>query len=199
MADEPKAEGAATPPPPVDDKAKPAAPVVEPKAEEPKKEEKVDGPANGAPEKYADFKLPEGLTLNAAMNDEFKGASKELGLSQEKAQKLVDLYAKSLKAQTESIDAEVGRQHAEWKAETLKLLGANADKEMAFAAKARDKFGDDKFAALMNDAKLGDHPAVVQFLIKVGKAISEDVLVEGKAANEEVSLADALYGKPAKK
>lgn len=182
-------------------KAAEATKTTEAKAGEQKKEEaKKEPEAKGAPEQYADFTLPEGVTLDAALSDSFKATSKELGLPQDKAQKLVDLYAKSTKAAIEGQLAEFAEQQKGWKEATLKALGANADKELAFAAKARDAFGSPELAKLLEETKLGDRIEIVQMLIKAGKAISEGGFVEGKPAGQESkSFADALYGKPAAK
>ena len=191
MADEksvPPAEGEGSAPPPEGTKEQEGG--QQPPAGEPKKEEGQ----NGVPESYADFKLPEGLTLDAALNTEFKGVAKALGLSQEKAQQVVDLYSKNLKAQAEGQAAEFQKLHEGWKAETLKALGADSEKQLAFAAKAREKFGNDEFTKFMDETKMGEHPEVVQFMVRVGKAISEDSLVEGKNGTEEKSHAERIYG-----
>ena len=50
-------------------------------------------PAQTAPESYADWKLPEGVTIEGTRNDQFKTIARELGLSQEGAQKMVTLYS----------------------------------------------------------------------------------------------------------
>src|SRR5262245_60440079 len=46
----------------------------------------------GAPEKY-EFKAPEGVTLDTGLVNDFTPLAKELGMSQDAAQKVVDLYA----------------------------------------------------------------------------------------------------------
>lgn len=202
MADENKPPAGQEPPKPAGDQTPPpAAPPAPPEAKpgEQKPAVKTDGPANGAPESYANFTLPEGLTLDATLDNEFKGAAKELNLTQDKAQKLVDLYAKHLKAQADGQIAEFEKMRAGWKAETAKALGANPERELAYAAKARDTFGSDEFARFMEETKLGDHPALTSFLVKVGKAISEDTLVEGSKPAAEKTLASALYGDNARK
>jgi hypothetical protein len=48
---------------------------------------------SGAPEKYEEFKIPKDTKLDAEMFDKFTPLAKELNLSQEKAQELVDFYA----------------------------------------------------------------------------------------------------------
>lgn len=162
------------------------------------KKEEPKGP-EGAPEKYADFKLPEGIAADLPLSDEFKGAAKELDLSQDKAQKLVDLYAKHLKAQSDSIASEWQKTKEAWKGETAKAFGADAEKQLALVAKVRDKFGDAELAKFMEDTGVGNHPLVNRFLAKIGAAFSEDAFVEGKSQHEEKTPAGILYPDLAKK
>ena len=65
---------------------------------------KDDDKPTGAPEKYEDFKIPEGLKANPEKMATASALFKELNLPQDGAQKLVDLYAKEL---TEASEAPV--------------------------------------------------------------------------------------------
>ena len=49
-------------------------------------------PGSAAPESYTDFSVPEGHTLDAAAIESATPLFRELGLSQDQAQKLVDFY-----------------------------------------------------------------------------------------------------------
>src|SRR6266436_8439629 len=68
-------------------------PPAEPE-EEPKPEDKKPDAA-GAPEKYADFKVPDGFKFDEKALTEATTAFKELCLTQEAAQKLINTYAKN--------------------------------------------------------------------------------------------------------
>ncbi len=87
----PKEEPGAEPP-------KEEPPKEEPPKEEPPKEE----PKPKAPEEYAEFTVPEGTTLDEQTATEFKGLAKELDLTQEQAQKLLDFGGGKLRAQIEA-------------------------------------------------------------------------------------------------
>ena len=50
-------------------------------------------PATGAPESYADFTMPEGIKIDLAAMEKFTPMAKELNLTQDQAQKLVDIQA----------------------------------------------------------------------------------------------------------
>ena len=76
----------------------------EPPKEEPKADDKGEAKSEaegdkkpeaqtGAPEKYEDFKLPDGYQFDPETLKTAQATFKELGLTQEQGQKLVDLYA----------------------------------------------------------------------------------------------------------
>jgi len=129
------------------------------------------------PETY-DLKPPEGMELDATMLETFTPVFKEMGLTQEQAQKLADAYAPLAQSQAEearkaSLDS--FKEIVEgWKNDTMKDLGTNAQKELAFVAKARKQFGNDAFAEMLNETGVGNHPEMVKFLVAVGKVISSD-------------------------
>jgi len=139
------------------------------------------------PEKYADFTVPEGFELRPEVLGEFTAAAKELKLTQEQAQKLVDLQTKVADNMTKDSAAQFEEMKASWKQDTLKILGSDADKQLALAAAARDKFGTEALRTFLDESGLGSHPAVVQFFISVGKGMSEDGFSEG--ANKPVGTA----------
>jgi len=147
----------------------------------------------GAPEKYEPFKMPEGLTLDTATSDKFVVLAKELNLSQEQAQKLVDMQSDFVvrqgKAQLESFSQTVKA----WKDQTIKALGVDADKKLAVAAKTKVAFGSPELATLLNESGLGNHPEMVKFFIRIGEKITEDKIVTGPNSGGEKSFAARLY------
>lgn len=148
------------------------------------------------PEEYGDFKVPEGMQLDKVMLEAFVPVFKDLGLDQEKAQKLIDAYA-PLVAQREEEAQKAKLKEFEdmvsgWKSETIKELGPKSKEALSFVAKVRDKFGDEEVVQLMQDTGIGNHPAMVRFLIKIGKAISEDTFPDSQTASK-VNPLDVLY------
>lgn len=129
------------------------------------------------PEAY-DFKMPEGVELDKAAADEFGTIAKEMGLTQEQAQKVADVGAKMAQRQAE--------QHAQlvesWvtQVKTDKEIGGDKlDENLGVARKAMDAFGSPELKDLLNSSGLGNHPAVIKAFFKAGKAISEDGFVKG--------------------
>ena len=137
------------------------------------------------PEVY-EFKTPEGVTLDKAQVEAFTPLAKELGLTQDQAQKLVDLQlAQTTAAQTaqqaawqQTVDA--------WAAETRadkEIGGAQFDANIGAAAKAIDKFGSPALRQALDTSGMGNHPAFVKFCVAVGKQMSEGTFASGNAGS----------------
>lgn len=146
-----------------------------------------DKEPDGAPEEYEPFTLPDGVEVDEAAAEQFKELARDLNLTQEQAQKLVDLQASRVQAQAEAWD----KQLSDW------ADGARADKEfggdkfdenIAVAKKALDKFGTPELRETL-DAGYGNHPEVIRLLYRVGKAISDDGFVAGGTSGQADKLA----------
>lgn len=127
---------------------------------------------------YTDFKVPDGYTLTGEHADKFKTLAKEMNLTQEQAQKLVDLDAQKSMASVESIK----KATAEWltQAKTDKEIGGDAfDANLGVANKALETFGTPEFRKMLDVTGFSNHPEVIRTFYKVGKAISEDGFVSG--------------------
>jgi hypothetical protein len=108
-----------------------------------------DGGQNGAPEAYADFDLPEGVTMDEALLESALPLFKELKLTQDQAQKLINLQAERVQA-------------------------GITEQSIAVAQRAMDKFGTPELKDLMNDHGVGNHPEMIRFMYKVGRLTTED-------------------------
>lgn len=153
-------------------------------------------PTTGAPEAYEDFKVPEGVALDTEVTTEFKTLAKELDLSQENAQKLTDLATK-LSAKHQGQMADVLKQAAaDWTqaAQTDKEFGGEKlNENLSVAKKARDTFGTPELTQLLDESGLGNHPEVIRFFYRTGKAISEDGFVPGTKQVPVKSTAQRLF------
>lgn len=156
-------------------------------------EKKPDAQA-GAPEEYADFTAPDGIALDPEVTGEFKAVAKELNLTQEQAQKLANLGATITQKQAGQTTALLEKARAEW------TQAATADKEfggdalkanMSVARKAMDQFGTPELKSLLNESGLGNHPEVIRFFYRAGKAISEDTFVGGGSSISSAPKSDA--------
>lgn len=164
-------------------------------AEQQAKDQKADPgkSAVAAPEKY-EFKTAEGQELDAEAVKAFEPIAKELNLSNEQAQKLVDVYGSKIMPKLVEQQAAQWQQQIEQWAEQVKAdkdLGTDAS--IGAAQKAMDKFGSPELKQYLNETGLGNHPELVRIFANIGKAMSEDGLVTGNSGGAK-SAADVLFG-----
>lgn len=155
--------------------------------------QKADGkPAAAAPEKY-EFKAPEGMEYDPAILDSFSGAAREANLTQEAAQKLIDKMAPAIAArQADQVQA----IHKEWQEASTadkEFGGEKLAENLGVARKALDAFGTPDLRKLLEETGLGNHPEVIRFLFKTGKAISEDKFVGGRGRGGDKDVLSVLY------
>ncbi|WEJ86884.1 MAG: peptidase [Klebsiella huaxiensis] len=161
-----------------------------------KPEEKDEQKSEGAPEKY-DFKAGEGIEIDTDAMAEFEPVARELNLTNEQAQKLVDVYPKIL-AGVQQRQVEAWQKQTEGWAETVKadkeVGGDKLTSNLSAAQRALDQFGTPELREYLDGTGLGNHPELVKAFIKVGKAMSEDGVITGKESGQR-SAAEVLYGK----
>lgn len=159
-----------------------------------------------APEEYTDFAVPEGVTFDAEQLGTFKTVAKEIGLTQEAAQKLVSAQAeatkKGLAAAQQRLEkhfADIGGTPDKWPDQCRadkEFGGEKFDENRAIAAKARDQFGTPALKQVLAKLSVGDHPELLRFMYRVGQALSEDTLVAGRGGAGLKSDAEVFYGTP---
>lgn len=144
------------------------------------------GKPEGAPEKY-EFKAVEGAEVGAETLAEFSEVAKDLGLSQDAAQKILDRMAPSI-ARRQAEAVETARvQWADAARADKEFGGDKLPENLAVAKKALDAFGTPELRTLLNESGLGNHPEVIRVLYRAGKAISEDGIVAGTRAPQSDS------------
>jgi hypothetical protein len=157
--------------------------------ETPDKLKKDDRPA--APEKY-EFAAPEGQELDANALSVFEPIAKELGLTQEQAQRLVDIYPQIQQQQAEAWSKQIADWGEQVKADK-EIGGDKFNASVGAAQRALDQFGNPELREYLNASGLGNHPALVRFCAKVGKSMAEDSFVMPNNGGQ-LSAADVLYG-----
>lgn len=143
---------------------------------------------------FQPFTLPEGMELDAGLLEKATNAFKQAGISQEHAQQLIDLYA----GQVALVEEKRAAQIAEWADMTKKdaeLGGAEYDAKVSVARKAVRQFGSPELMALFDESGVGNHPELVRFAYRVGKALGEAPFVQpGTAAGpSEQDVLASLY------
>ncbi|MGF6738498.1 protease [Paraburkholderia atlantica] len=159
-----------------------------------------DKPAEQPAEVNYEFKLPDGVELKGEALDELKATAKEFGLTQEQAQRIADLGVKQAQGFAAQLVEQQKTLSAEWAQQTTNDKDIGGDKlseNLGVAKKALDSFGTPELKTLLNQSGLGNHPEIVRFMVKAGKAISEDgKLVTGAAAQADranTPIANRLY------
>lgn len=201
---------AADAPAPAADPAKPEGDKPQPGAEgdKPQEDKTADGdkPADkpddkeqkqeGAPEKY-EFTAGEGVELDTEALKDFEPVARDLNLTNEQAQKLVDAYPKILagvqQRQAEAWQAQTEQWAADVKADK-EIGGDKLTANLSVAQRAMDQFGTPELKEYLEGTGLGNHPELVKAFIKIGKAMSEDGMVDGSNQGQR-SAAEVLYGK----
>ncbi len=161
------------------------------------KDGKADKDKDGAPETYADFKLPEGAELDAELLGEFTPLLKEVGATQEQAQQLIDLQVKAIGKIAEAQQKVWTDTQDKWKtsAETDTEYGKGKyDESVTLARKAVREIGGPELSKALNDTGMGNHPEFIRFFYRVGKAIGEDSFTVGNATQAAPkSQAERIY------
>lgn len=133
-------------------------------------------PPAAAPDKY-EFNAPEGQHFDPEVINAYSDIARELNLPQDAAQKIIDKIAPALaEKQTRLIE----QARTEWgdAAKSDKEFGGDKfDENLAVAVKAVNAFGTPELRTLLNESGLGNHPEIIRFMVRAGKAISEDGFV----------------------
>lgn len=153
----------------------------------------------GAPEQYEEFKAPEGRQFDPDVINNFKEVAKELNLSQDAAQKMLDKMGPVVaERQLQQVEA-LRSQWAEQSTADKEFGGDKLNENLDVARKALDSFGTPELKSLLNESGLGNHPEFIRLLYRAGKAISEDNFVGGAPTaskgkpTSNADFADSLY------
>lgn len=151
---------------------------------------------SGAPEKY-EFAAPEGTELDSEAVAVFEPIARELNLTNEQAQKLVDLYGTRMTQTVEAQQAAWQKQLETWVSDIKsdKEIGGKAfDQQVNYAKSAITKFGTDELKQALDATGFGNHPELVRVFARIGKAMAEDTFVQSNAASGKRSVEELFYG-----
>ncbi len=158
--------------------------------------------SEGAPEKY-EFKTAESVKLDEAAVTEFSTVAKELNLSQDNAQKFIDMATKhteklttqlrqaSEKALSDAGEAWLKEIHAD-----KEFGGANLKTSNEAAIRFRNKFAnpqEQKALSALFDSGWGNNPTLWRMFVRAGKALGEDQAVDGTLSSPEMTAARVMF------
>ncbi len=153
-------------------------PAVPAKIEEPKSavEGEATPPVELTVESYKDLVIPEGISVSEPMLEGFKALALEAKLPPEIANKFVALQAEAQKAQVEVFQHQF--------AENQKLWRSQVDAFPEFQGEARavtektlgtvmEEYGSAEARQIFNESGIGNHPAVVKFILNMANGLVE--------------------------
>ena len=154
-------------------------------------------PKAGAPEVY-EFKAAEGQTFDPEFLEGYSEVARELNLTQEAAQTMIDKVGPVLAQQQAAQIAQVRNDWAEASKVDAEFGGTKFNENLAIAKRSIDKFATPEFKQMLDDTGLGNHPEWIRYCYRVSKAFSPDNFEgghkEGGAApNDFNSMASRLY------
>lgn len=149
---------------------------------------------------YTDFSLPEGVNLNEGAMKDFLPLAKDAKLTQEQAQKFVDIGGRLAEESIALQEQAHKSQTQEWIKASFKHpeLGDGKREQykeaMGFADKAMRAFGDKELVQTLIDTGLVHNPSLVLYFKKAGQAISEDTLVtDRKTGRTDDQMLRSMY------
>ena len=157
----------------------------------------------GAPDKYEfNAKVADAPNeLDPEVLTAFGEVAKELNLPQEAAQKVLDKVAPVIQAKQAKVVEQTKVEWANQSKSDQEFGGESLNDSLDVAKTSLDTFGTDALKSLLQESGLGNHPEVIRFMYRAGKAISEDSYVgnsEGAAGKSNIpkdfnGIANALY------
>lgn len=130
-----------------------------------------------APENYEAFTLPDGFEMDEANLAEAVIEFKDLDLTQEEAQRLIDMQSKfvekAMQAEFDAREAENLKNQNDLKNDK-DFGGDNLKQSLKVANNALNVFGSEAFDKILADSGVGNHPEMMRFLLKIGKTLQED-------------------------
>lgn len=194
--------------PPADDKPggdpadsnKPADPQKNP--DKPGDPDKPGESGKDVPEEYEKFSLPEGFEYDEGKAKEFGALAKELGLSQEKAQRLVTMYVGNLQQELSAQMEAVAARNKGWQEAARndkEFGGVDFERNLAVANEGLRRLGTPELISYLEESGLGNHPEVIRLCWRAGRLAGEDHQPDGgdaprgRGAMSEAELAKKLF------
>ena len=143
----------------------------------------------GAPESY-EFQAIEGADLetDSVPVQAFSEVAKELNLTQEQAQSVLDKVAPALKQQNEDYINNVRSEWVESVRTDPEIGGDQLQENLGKAVRVLDAFGTPELKSLLGETGLGDNPEIIRFLYRTYQDIGEDRFLTGSQSDKEQSF-----------
>lgn len=134
------------------------------------------------PEAYEPFVDAEGKPYDAELVKEFSEVARELGLSQENAQKA---FGSMVPAARSFLQKDLVRQATQWSEDAARdpeIGGESFKANLGVAASAYNEYATPELKQIISSSGLGNHPEIIRLFYRVGKAMQQDKGVTGGAS-----------------
>jgi hypothetical protein len=175
------------------DSPAPSPALPEPPVPRPAVEESMLASAE-QPVEYTEFKLPDGVSVDADALASARELFSEARLPQEQAQKFIDLAVSREQAAAERGQRAFVELQNKWVSEIKAdpdIGGARLNASLAAAARAIDRLGVPGLKEALSLTGAGNNPAVVKAFVRLGQMISEDRFAPGHVAAPAASRSPA--------
>jgi hypothetical protein len=154
-------------------------------------------PPAGAPETY-ELKPGEGEEFSPEFLTSYTEVARKLNLTNEQAQEMIDTMSPIIAQQQMARIETIRNEWTESAKVDKEFGGEKLSENLATAKQALDKWGTPELRQLIKDTGLGNHPEIIRFFYRAGKALSQDTFVgghkEGKSAPKTFNeMASQLY------
>lgn len=157
----------------------------------------TEASAPGEAVNYEQFSVPEGFEYDDGKVEQFADLARELNLTQQQAQKLVDMHAR----QWMDHEQQLREVQEEWANKTRshpEFGGQRFESSLADAMKFVDAFGGSELKAVLNETGVGNHPVLFAAFARAGRLLGEDRLVSGavrppSGSGTFADLANTMY------
>lgn len=171
----------------------PTAPVPEPIAQaqeptgglldqaddEPPQSETVQG----APESYTPFTDEQGNEYPSEALGDFTAAARDLGLTQEQAQKMFGVMLPQAQKYTQERLKTYGSQWAEAAKADPEFGGEHLKENLAIAKHAYNAMATDELKTILQQSQLSNHPEFIRLFYRIGSKMQQDRGVAGSASS----------------
>jgi len=127
---------------------------------------------------------PDGYHFGENYNDEmlgdFKTIAHNLGLNQDQANKILDLYQESGQAEEQANNEQFEEMHAVGVAALQKEWGKNYNENIELSRRAFFQFASKDALDVIEQSGIGNHPEVIKMFSNIGKLLKEDGIMVGE-------------------
>lgn len=146
-----------------------------------------------------DLKVPDKSKLSKEDIDRITANAKELGLSNDEANDLLEIESQAIDRYAERQNQEVSAMKSGWLKESendTEIGGKEFTKNIELAKRVVDRFGSPAFKQALNNTGFGNHPEVIRTFMRIGLLMSEDQFVHAKTqgSNQKKSMEAVFYG-----